>query len=146
MSPLYRFLIYFFPFPLGVIEWLIRASFSDATAAEFFAPSLCSAALALLLPVIVPKAVSSAELSLPTDFRIAPNLTLRKVRDERVVAVGVITLIMGIAAWAACLYLSVGGAAPGFIKSWGSAHELKLWIAFIMYFSVTGMTEWKART
>lgn len=146
MSPLYRFLIYFFPFPLGVIEWLIRASMQNADATEFLGPVLCSAALALLLPIIVPKGVEASTLNLPKDVTIPATFSIRRNADEKVVGVGVIVLLVGIAAWGVCLYLSIGGKLLSPLKEWIGEHDVKLWIGAILYITVTVLTEWKERT
>jgi hypothetical protein len=145
MSPLYRFLIYFFPFPLLVIEWLIRMSFGNTDTTAFVGPSLCSAALALLLPVIVPKSVPTPVPNFPADFMVPASYVIRKITDERVVAVGVILLLLGLSAWSACLYLSFGGALPSRLQMPLSAHDPGRWIGVILYFTVTAVTEWKER-
>lgn len=146
MSPLYRFLIYFFPAPLAVLEWLIRASMRNADATEFLGPVLCSAALALLLPIIVPKNVLASTLSLPTNVAIPANYLLRKVGDEKIVGIGLIALFIGIAAWGVSLYLSLGGTLLPPLSVWIGEYDVKLWIGAILYGIVTLLTEWKERT
>ena len=146
MTPLYRFLLYFFPFPLGMLEWLIRTSMHNADATEFLGPALCTAALAMLLPIIVPKSVHASQLNLPAGVIFPTGYKARKAGDETIVGIGVIALITGIAIWGTCLYLSIGGILLPPLKDWTEGHDTKLWIGAILYIVAVILTEAKERT
>jgi hypothetical protein len=63
-----------------------------------------------------------------------------------VIAIAVMLLLVAIAAWATCLYLSLGGELPALLMTMAGAQDAKFWIGVILYFAVTGITEWKERT
>lgn len=144
MSRLYRLLLYIFPCTLWGLEWLIRSSMEDPAVNEFWPPAICSAALTLLLPVVIPKQVPKTEFRIQT--RHPPKkLVVRFARDEVTVALGLIALIIGITLWSFCLYLSLGGwffAPP--VSLFGD-HHLKFGIGVILYIAAVGLTELKER-
>jgi len=144
MSRLYRLLLYIFPCTLWGLEWLIRTGMLDPGANEFWPPAICSAALTLLLPVIIPKQVPK------TEFRIqvrhaAKNLVVRFIRDEVTVALGLIALIIGITFWSFCLYLSLGGKFITSPNSLVGDRHLKFGIGGILYITAVALTEVKER-
>lgn len=141
MAPLYRILLYLFPAPLGLLEWLIRQRSPSSDATEFLGPALCSAALALLLPVIVPKTVpgEALKLNLPKGYR------LRKKDDDAIVVVGIISLLLGISLWGVCLHLSLGGELFSPLKEWTAGRNKQFGIGAILYTVAVFLTEAKER-
>ncbi|MFL6675464.1 MAG: hypothetical protein ACJ8LG_19485 [Massilia sp.] len=118
----------------------------NADAGEFLGPSLCSAALALLIPLTAPKAVHVSTLNLPEKYVFPATYSIRKIGDEQLVGVVLIVLLMGLAAWTVCLYLSLGGTLPSPLRKRLEPYDVQLSIGAIVYAIAAVLTEVKEHT
>ena len=108
---------YLLPLPLFTWEWSLRAAKGLPDAAEFFGPSLCSAAIGLCIPLMRPKLEEGAQSGW----------------DKVVCALGVIVLFLVVVAWPVVLLLSIGGQLPPHAQNWVQDYDVKIWIGGSLY-------------
>lgn len=98
--PLYRFLLYGFPFFLLIAEAVIRFARNSHLSSTTFYIAICSATTMLLLVSAIPKEVAHRfQLELPTGCKI------RSVIDERLVAISWLIQFFTILVWMYCLVI-----------------------------------------
>lgn len=87
-----RPLIWLFPWLMAVLEFLLRASATNAEAVAFIGPTVGGAALGMLLPATLPET--------PGDGKRAQGAN--------------VILWIGLTAWACSLYLGINRGSPYF--------------------------------
>ncbi|RFP14612.1 MULTISPECIES: hypothetical protein [unclassified Duganella] len=123
-----RILTWLFPWLMAVLEFLLRASSGNPDAVAFIGPTVGGTALGMLLPLThasllvkghSPQAEGSANTGLidPTADQWAQRIN--------------IILWLGLAAWAASLYLSINHSSPYFPQLDGV--RTSLLIGFILW-------------
>lgn len=131
----YRILGYGLPFMLWPAELFIRTATGNPDAVTFFAPSLASAALGLLVPSL------SLRHGRRYDSAISERHLARK--NEIVRYLSIVLFFIGAFVWLATVYLGVGGSWP---LGWPAVRaNLAEWMAGILYLIVTMLNEWRAR-
>jgi hypothetical protein len=138
-----RILIYLFPIPLWIVEYLIRLSLEGANAGEFFTPSLTAAALGLCLPVCLPKTFPTEKFEEMAGVRLPPGYVIRTRFDADLVPFAWMVAGLCFVVWASAVFVATGGTLGPmdlyFLPPWGPA------IALIMYLLAVAMTELKER-
>ena len=95
-----RLLLYLFPIPLWIVEYLLRlAAGQGREAAEFFTPSLAAAAVGISLPVCIPKTFPTEKFEEMTGIRLARGYVIRTRFDADLVPFGWISESHADLAW-----------------------------------------------
>jgi hypothetical protein len=127
---------------MGILEWTIRSAMRNPDAQVFFGLALCTAALTLMLPVLAPKPVTSTPNDLPPALK---GHLLRKASDEKLISYALNLLLLGIAMWALCLYLSGGGEELPPLAALSWSKYLKFEIGMTLYLLAILLSELKER-
>jgi hypothetical protein len=139
-----RLLIYLFPIPIWVVEYLMRLAVGGGPhAGEFFTASLSAAAIGLCLPVCVPKTFPTEKFEEMTGVRLEPGLVIRTVFDSDLVPFGWMAGAACFVVWACALFVSIHGGSPSLTAVFEVPRGQI--IAVIMYFIAVLLTEFKER-
>ncbi|MDL2354815.1 MAG: hypothetical protein QFF03_06125 [Pseudomonadota bacterium] len=127
-------MIWLFPFLMGIIEFVVRASLRNPDAVGFFGPTIGGAALGMMLPMTHAKEMSAAERN---SIVQAADIVVFRGRDARWAQRANVALWMCLAGWAASLYLSLAGSRTFFPQLDGERSAILigiiLWIVAVIF-------------
>ena len=139
-----RLLIYLFPIPLWVVEYLMRLAIGEGPrAAEFFTPSLAAVSVGLCLPVCVPKTFSTEKFEKMTRVSLHPGFVIRTKFDSNLVPFGWMGAGGCFIVWACALFVSIGGKSRELTELFEPSRGP--YVAVIIYFVAVLLTEFKER-
>jgi uncharacterized membrane protein len=140
MSPIYRVLTYALPFLLVIIEWIVRGP-ADHSLLSVGGPAISSAAIALTLPILVPRLTPVTAVAPAIGRPLV--LAFQTDRDRRAIALATLWLLWSLAGWAFILYLNdlkqpvVG--VPTQLFGW----DIKLLLGGFFYIVAVALAEYK---
>ena len=143
MSWSYRLLVYAFPVPLWVVEYVMRMLAGEGRrAGEFFAPSLAAACIGLCLPICIPKTFSSEKFQRMTGVTLPPGWVIRSEFDSNLIPAGWGVAGLSFVAWACSLYAGIAFTSTP-LKTFFDTYGI--YVGTTIYALVVGLTELKER-
>lgn len=134
-----RLLIWLFPFLMGLIEFVVRASLHNADAVGFLGPTVGGAALGMMLPLTRAKELSRIEKQ---EMFGRADIVAFHGRDERWAQCANVALWMCLAGWTASLYLSLAGNGTYFPRIDGERTAIVigiiLWLVAVVLETIRG--------